>query len=134
MLTKWIDDKVFRDRLSSIFDKISNFQQFETCFSYYKKGKNRTSHTAFCIKLLVPVWRDELLQGKQRNPMKAYALMTGILSQLVGSILIGIFGGKWIDGKLETFPLFLIIGLLLGLATGIYAMIRLVQQFFSGDQ
>lgn len=60
--------------------------------------------------------------------------MTGILSQLVGSILIGIFGGKWIDGKLETFPLFLIIGLLLGLATGIYAMIRLVQQFFSGDQ
>jgi F0F1-type ATP synthase assembly protein I len=66
--------------------------------------------------------------------MKAYALMTGILSQLVGSILIGIFGGKWIDGKLETFPLFLIIGLLLGLATGIYAMIRLVQQFFSGDQ
>lgn len=66
--------------------------------------------------------------------MKAYALMTGIISQLVGSILIGIFGGKWIDGKLETFPLFLIIGLLLGLATGIYAMIRLVQQFFSGDQ
>lgn len=74
------------------------------------------------------------MQGKQRNPMKGYALMTGILSQLVGSILIGIFGGKWIDGKLETFPLFLIIGLLLGLATGIYTMIRLVQQFFSGDQ
>jgi F0F1-type ATP synthase assembly protein I len=73
------------------------------------------------------------LQGNQRNPMKAYALMTGILSQLVGSILIGIFGGRWIDGKLDTSPLFLIIGLLLGLATGVYAMIRLMQKFNSGD-
>ncbi|WP_028400661.1 AtpZ/AtpI family protein [Ectobacillus panaciterrae] len=74
------------------------------------------------------------MQKKQRNPMKAYALMTGILSQLVGSILVGIFLGKWIDGKLNTFPLFLIIGLLLGLATGTYAMTVLIQKFNSGDQ
>ncbi|MFX3624431.1 MAG: AtpZ/AtpI family protein [Ectobacillus sp.] len=73
------------------------------------------------------------MQGNQRNPMKAYVLMTGILSQLVGSILVGIFLGKWIDGKLDTFPLFLIIGLLLGLAAGIYGMIKLIQQFNPGD-
>jgi ATP synthase protein I len=74
------------------------------------------------------------LQGNKRNPMKAMALMSGILSQLVGSILIGIFGGQWLDRQFGTFPLFLVIGLLLGLGTGVYAMIRLVQQFYSGDK
>ncbi|WP_438503592.1 AtpZ/AtpI family protein [Ectobacillus ponti] len=60
--------------------------------------------------------------------------MTGILSQLVGSILVGIFLGKWIDSKLGTFPLFLIIGLLLGLGSGTYTMIRLIRHFESGEQ
>ena len=45
-----------------------------------------------------------------RSHIKAYALMSGILAQLVGSILVGIFGGQWIDNKVGTFPLFLIIG------------------------
>lgn len=91
--------------------------------SYYKHIKNE-----FLIN-----WRDESLQNNERSPVKAYALMTGILSQLVGSILIGIFGGKWIDGQLGTFPLFLIVGLLLGLGTGIYAMTRLIRHFYSGE-
>lgn len=82
----------------------------------------------------VTYWREKSLQKNDRNPMKAYALMTGILFQLVGSILIGIFGGKWIDGKVGTSPLFLIIGLLLGLGTGVYAMIRLIQHYYSGEQ
>ncbi|MGQ0518230.1 AtpZ/AtpI family protein, partial [Bacillus sp. D-CC] len=28
----------------------------------------------------------------------------------LGDILVGIFGGQWIDNKVGTFPLFLIIG------------------------
>lgn len=80
------------------------------------------------------IWRDESLEENKRSPFKAYALMTGILSQLVGAILVGIFGGQWIDGKLGTFPLFLVIGLLLGLGTGVYAMIRLIRHFYSGEQ
>ncbi len=63
----------------------------------------------------VTYWRDESLQKNDRSHIKAYALMSGILAQLVGSILVGIFGGQWIDNKVGTFPLFLIIGLLLGL-------------------
>ncbi|WP_459501995.1 AtpZ/AtpI family protein [Bacillus sp. C1] len=74
------------------------------------------------------------MQKNDRNPVKAYALMTGILAQLVGSILVGIFGGQWIDSKVGTFPVFLIIGLLLGLGTGIYAMIRLIRHYYSGEQ
>lgn len=69
-----------------------------------------------------------------RHPLKAYALMSAIVSQLVGSILAGIFLGRWIDSHTGTEPLFLIIGLLLGLGTGTYAMLRLVRQFYSGEQ
>lgn len=64
---------------------------------------------------------------------RAMALYSSILAQLVGSILIGIFSGRWLDGKWDTEPLFLIIGLLAGLAAGIYSMLRLVRHFYSGD-
>ncbi|WP_010677200.1 AtpZ/AtpI family protein [Bacillus timonensis] len=73
------------------------------------------------------------MRKNDKYPLRAYALMSGILSQLVGSILLGIFLGRWIDRMLGTEPLFLIIGLLLGLAAGVYATIRLVNHFFSGD-
>lgn len=73
------------------------------------------------------------MRRNNRHPYKAMALMSAILSQLVGSILIGIFSGRWLDRTLGTEPLFLIFGLLIGLAAGVYAMLRLVQHFFSGD-
>ncbi|MCM3597439.1 MULTISPECIES: AtpZ/AtpI family protein [Bacillaceae] len=73
------------------------------------------------------------MRKKERHPMQAMALMTGILSQLVGSTLIGIFSGRWLDRYFQTEPLFMIIGLFIGLGIGISAMIKLVHHFFSGD-
>ncbi|MBV6685494.1 AtpZ/AtpI family protein [Rossellomorea marisflavi] len=73
------------------------------------------------------------MRQPNRRPYQGVALYSAILSQLVGSMLIGIFGGRWLDGLLDTEPLFLIIGLLLGLTTGIYTMLRTVQHFYSGD-
>lgn len=73
------------------------------------------------------------MRNKNRHPLQSMALMSGILSQLVGSVLVGIFLGRWLDGKVGTEPLFLIIGLLLGLAGGIFGMLKLVNQYFSGD-
>ncbi len=73
------------------------------------------------------------MRQNNRHPLKASALMTAISSQLVGSILIGIFTGRWLDGFVDTEPLFLIIGLLLGLAAGIFAMLRTVRQYYEGD-
>jgi ATP synthase protein I len=73
------------------------------------------------------------MRQKDRNPFQAIGLMSAILSQLVGSVLIGIFLGRWLDRTVGTEPLFLIIGLLIGLATGIYAMLRLIQHFFTGE-
>ena len=73
------------------------------------------------------------MKQKNRHPLQAFGLMSAIVSQLVGSVLVGIFAGRWLDGKAGTEPLFLILGLLLGLGAGVYAMLRLIQQFFSGD-
>lgn len=73
------------------------------------------------------------MRPNNRHPLRAMTLMTAISSQLVGSVLIGIFAGKWLDQYVNTEPLFLIIGLLLGLATGIFAMLRTVRQYFEGD-
>ena len=42
-------------------------------------------------------------------------------------ILLGTFGGLWLDGKLNTKPVFMIIGLVVGLvvaAYGVYQMLR----------
>ncbi|WP_096156356.1 MULTISPECIES: AtpZ/AtpI family protein [Bacillus] len=73
------------------------------------------------------------MRNDKRRPFQAMALMSAILSYLVGPTLVGLFGGKWLDGFLGTSPLFLVIGLLLGLATGILGVFYLVRQFSSGE-
>ncbi|WP_297989587.1 AtpZ/AtpI family protein [Anoxybacillus sp.] len=74
------------------------------------------------------------MRQRERHPFRAIGLMTAISSQLVGSVLVGIFGGRFVDERFDTEPLFLIVGLLLGLAAGVYAMIRLIRSFFSGEE
>ncbi|SFB03787.1 MULTISPECIES: AtpZ/AtpI family protein [unclassified Bacillus (in: firmicutes)] len=73
------------------------------------------------------------MRQNNRHPFQAMALMSVILSQLVGSVLIGIFGGRWLDHQIGSEPIFLIVGLLSGLASGIYAMLALIRKFFSGE-
>jgi F0F1-type ATP synthase assembly protein I len=73
------------------------------------------------------------MRNENRNPFKAYALMSAILASLVGSILIGIFAGRWLDKQWGTDPIFLIIGLFIGLAAGIYSMLISIRKFYSGD-
>lgn len=73
------------------------------------------------------------MRQNNRRPFRAMALMTAISSQLVGSLLIGIFLGRWLDGFGDTMPLFLVIGLFLGLAAGIFAMLRTIRHYYEGD-
>jgi ATP synthase protein I len=74
------------------------------------------------------------LQKQNRNPFKAMALMSVIVSQLVGATLVGVFGGMWLDSYLHTKPLFLVIGLLLGMAAGVYSTIRLISRFLGDEE
>lgn len=73
------------------------------------------------------------MRRNDRHPLQSMALMSAIVSQLVGSILIGIFLGRWADRHWDTEPLFLIIGLLLGLAAGTYSMLLSIRHFYSGE-
>lgn len=68
-----------------------------------------------------------------KTPFRSIAIYTTILTQLAGSMLIGIFGGLALDKRLSTMPLFLVVGLLAGLFAGVYAMFRTLHYFNSGD-
>ncbi|EPD51638.1 hypothetical protein HMPREF1210_01750 [Paenisporosarcina sp. HGH0030] len=63
-----------------------------------------------------------------RRPLQEMALYSAILSQLVGSILIGVFTGMWLDDKIDTTPLFLVLFLFIGLAVGVTAMILTIRK------
>jgi len=62
------------------------------------------------------------------------AIYSAILSQLVGSVLIGVFTGMWLDDRLGTAPFFMIICLFIGITAGVWAMLQTVRKFESGDQ
>ncbi len=66
-------------------------------------------------------------------PFRAMALTSAIVSQLAGGPLVGVFLGKWVDNQFSTSPLFLILGLLLGLGAGTYGTIHLVRAYTGDD-
>ncbi|HSJ38323.1 MAG TPA: AtpZ/AtpI family protein [Planococcus sp. (in: firmicutes)] len=70
----------------------------------------------------------------KKSPLQAMALYSAILSQLVGAVLIGAFTGMWLDEGFGTAPLFLVICLLAGISTGVWAMLQTVRKFESGDR
>jgi ATP synthase protein I len=53
--------------------------------------------------------------------------LTGVGFFIAACILLGIFVGLWVDDKLNTEPLFMIAGLLLGLVVAIYGVYRMIQ-------
>lgn len=69
----------------------------------------------------------------RKSPYHGLAIGSAILSQLVGGPLIGLFLGRWIDNLLSASPLFLVIGLLLGLGAGVYGTIHYVKEI-TGDE
>ena len=54
------------------------------------------------------------------KPYRAIVLASAVSANLAGGAILGIFIGGWLDKTIATKPIFTIIGLLLGLAAGIY--------------
>jgi len=45
------------------------------------------------------------------------------------SILLGVLGGVWLDGKLGTRPVLVIVGLFLGVSVAFYGVYRMLRSF-----
>jgi len=68
-----------------------------------------------------------LICSKVVKPWLAALSLSGLGFYIAGAIILGIVGGRWLDTKLNTSPLWLIIGLILGIAvavTGTYNMLK----------
>ena len=50
------------------------------------------------------------------------------------SILVGIFFGRFLDARLHTAPILMIVGLLLGMAGGMWGSYRIVQRRLKEDE
>lgn len=72
-------------------------------------------------------------RGLKRSPhnsvLKAFALMSAISSYLLGAILLGVFGGRWLDQYFGTGSIFLILLLAGGLASAVYGIYSAVKKF-----
>jgi F0F1-type ATP synthase assembly protein I len=67
--------------------------------------------------------------NKKRNDESlwaAFAVPTQVVVYIVGGAALGVLIGHFIDDRLHSTPIATFIGLLLGLAIGIYAIFRLV--------
>ncbi|MBO8172015.1 MAG: AtpZ/AtpI family protein [Bacillaceae bacterium] len=69
---------------------------------------------------------------KSDSPWKMIALVSAIGMDLAFFTFTGVYAGRYLDRVWDTGPLFLLIGLLAGLAFGIYGVFLLVKSIM-GD-
>ncbi|HUO51581.1 MAG TPA: AtpZ/AtpI family protein [Gemmatimonadaceae bacterium] len=62
--------------------------------------------------------------GKGDPGMHSGMEFAGVGLQFAAAILLFLYVGKWVDGKLGTAPLFLIVGVFVGAGGGFYSMYR----------
>lgn len=67
---------------------------------------------------------------KKNGALTAIAVTTTIGTELAITTLLGFYGGRLLDDKLGTDPLFLIVGILSGIGLGIFGIIQTMQRFF----
>jgi F0F1-type ATP synthase assembly protein I len=58
-----------------------------------------------------------------------FALFSEIGLVLLVTTLAGVLAGYWLDRQLETLPIFVLVGLLVGLAVGARAVYQLITRF-----
>ena len=81
-----------------------------------------------------------MINGKEKKRKKTKSLtavmhvisVTGIIGlELAVMTVIGLYVGKQIDERFNTSPLFLIICLLLGLAAGIFSVVKTIEKLLA---
>jgi len=59
----------------------------------------------------------------------AVARLTGLGFFVGGAIVLGVMGGRWLDGKLDSEPSWTIAGLVLGILVAFYGAYTMVRPF-----
>ncbi|NLY39081.1 MAG: AtpZ/AtpI family protein [Firmicutes bacterium] len=67
-----------------------------------------------------------MVKKKQRwvRSIQYYNLAFSFGLTMIAAILLGLYGGWWLDRRLETFPLFMLLGIFLGIGIGFYSLWR----------
>jgi len=60
--------------------------------------------------------------------------LSGIGFYIAGIILLSILGGRWLDSKLNSEPLWLVIGIILGFAGAFLGVYNMIKPFISNKQ
>lgn len=68
------------------------------------------------------------------KPWLAALSLSGIGFYIAGSIILGIVGGRWLDSKLNTNPLWLIVGLILGIIVAVYGTYNMLKPFLENNK
>lgn len=60
--------------------------------------------------------------------------LSGIGFYIAGSIILGILGGRWLDGRLNSEPVWTIVGLVLGIVAAFLGVYNMLRPFISNKQ
>jgi ATP synthase protein I len=63
--------------------------------------------------------------GKQ---LKAFARVGALGIELALSVVVGLLGGQWLDGKLSTRPYLTLLGLILGVIAGFRSILQTLRK------
>ena len=64
----------------------------------------------------------------------AAARLLGVGFFVGGCIVLGVLGGLWIDGRLGTEPVFIIVGLVLGIFVAFYGVYQMLRPLLKDKQ
>ena len=68
------------------------------------------------------------------RPWLAALSLSGIGFYIAGAIILGIVGGRWLDTKFDTDPLWLIIGLVLGIVVAVMGTYNMLKPFLENNR
>ena len=75
----------------------------------------------------------EIKKQGQMGVFQALALTTTIGIELAIAVVLGYYGGKYLDGRFATGPLLLLAGVLVGLAAGVAGVFKTLQGYFERE-
>lgn len=75
------------------------------------------------------------MEEKKRKPneiVRAMAISTALGTEMAICVVLGFYGGRHIDRLLGTEPWLMIAGILLGVATGTFAIMKIMDRYMKG--